>query len=105
MLKIGIYFRQNDNSSAIYLPGISKRLSALGLQPVAHDKFRIEDFNTKDQQLITEACGSAVDIVEVCDRVLSFGIKFSVLNIYLEMVPRDKDMLDHEMFNGREQIA
>lgn len=75
MLKIEIYFR-HSKSKAVYLPGISKRLNALGFQPVAHDKFRLEDFNTKDQQLITEACGSSVDIVEVCDSVLGLDFPY-----------------------------
>lgn len=105
MLKIGIYFRGQDKSKAVYLPGISKRLSALGFQPVALDRFKFEDLTKKDQELIVEVCGAPTDTVQVCDRDFSFGIKFSVLNIYLEEAQKDKDMSGHEMLNGREQIA
>jgi hypothetical protein len=105
MLKIDIYFCSADKSSAIYLPGISKRLNALGFQPIASDRFRFEDLNKKDQQLITEACNLSTDSMEVRDRDFSFGIKFSTLNIYLGVPQSDKNRSSHESFYGQAQIT
>src|ERR1043165_301385 len=105
MLKINIYFRGKDKTKAVYLPGISKRLSALGLQPITRDRFRFVDLARKDQELIMEASGSSADIVEVRERDFSFGIKFSELNVHLEVAQTDKNLSDREMFNELEQLA
>lgn len=106
MLKIGIYFTDRETSSCVYLSGISKRLNSLGFQPVAHDRFRFEDFGQPDQQLITETSScSPVDVLEVRKRDFSFGIKFSELNIYLEFAGLDKNQNLHEAFDGEDHLS
>lgn len=93
MLKVSMYFCHGNKSNATYLQGVSKRLSALGFQPVVHDRFKLGELSKEDQQLICNACGSQVDTVEVGGREFSFGIKFSELSIYLVAAGKEENKI------------
>ncbi len=85
MLKIAVFFSSSEESVATYLPGISRRLTAIGFQPVVTDTFKFEDLTKDDQQRIVEFNVSPQDVVEVVKREFSFGLKDSALAVYVKM--------------------
>jgi hypothetical protein len=84
VIRVTIYF-EDSLAEAVELAGLSKRINAIGLQPIPGDQFRFEDLNREDKEKIEKFKKRPIVGLTVISRQFKFEASFSA--IYIKLTP------------------
>ena len=84
MIRVTIYF-EDSLAEPVELAGLSKRINAIGLQPIPGDQFRFEDLNKEDKEKIEKFKKRPVVGLTVMSRQFKFETNFPA--IYIKLRP------------------
>jgi hypothetical protein len=83
MIRVVIYF-EGSSSTPIELAGLSKRINAIGLQPIPGDQFYFEDLTREDKDKLEEAGGVGIKSLVVTSRLFRFESTYPAIYITLK---------------------
>jgi hypothetical protein len=84
VIRVTIYF-EDSLAEPVELAGLSKRINAIGLQPIPGDQFSVEDLNREDREKIERFEKRPVECLIVMSRQFKFETNFPA--IYIKLRP------------------
>lgn len=85
MLRLTVHFAdRSGNNHLVELRGLTKRLNAIGFQPVPGDQFNVEDLSKEDKECIGLEKINGKPLI-VSAREFCFGDAYSALHVKLTM--------------------